>query len=339
MALDNEPFKKHMKRFVTLIVEKLKQEKLFAPQGGPIILAQIENQYNTIQRAFREKGDSYVQWAGKLALSLNGNVSWIMCKHRDTPDPIINTCNGRHYGDTFYGPNKRNKPVLWTENWTVQYRVFCDPPSQRSAEDLAYSVARFFSKTGSIVNYYMYYGGTNFGRTSASFTTTRYYDEGPLDELGLQREPKWGHLKDVYRALSLCKRALFWGVLTTLKLGPDQQAIVWQQPGASACTAFLANNNNRLAQHVNFRGQDIRLPARSISVLPDCKIVVFNTQLVTTQHNSRNFVRSELENKNFNWEMYREVPPVRLGFKFDVPRELFHLTKDTTDNALIPLLV
>ncbi|KAG4192130.1 hypothetical protein ERO13_A07G138250v2 [Gossypium hirsutum] len=190
-----------------------------------------------------------------------------------------------------------------------------------------------------MVNYYMYHGGTNFGRTSASFTTTRYYDEGPLDELGLQREPKWGHLKDVYRALSLCKRALFWGVPTTLKLGPDQQAIVWQQAGASACTAFLANNNNRLAQHVNFRGQDIRLPARSISVLPDCKIVVFNTQLVTTQHNSRNFVRSELENKNFNWEMYREVPPVRLGFKFDVPRELFHLTKDTTDYALIPLLV
>ncbi|TYH31708.1 hypothetical protein ES288_A01G194100v1 [Gossypium darwinii] len=330
---DNEPFKKHMKRFVTLIVDKLKQEKLFAPQGGPIILAQIENEYNTIQRAFREKGDSYVQWAGKLALSLNANVPWIMCKQRDAPDPIINTCNGRHCGDTFYGPNKRNKPALWTENWTAQYRVFGDPPSQRSAEDLAYSVARFFSKNGSMVNYYMYYGGTNFGRTSASFTTTRYYDEGPLDEFGLQREPKWGHLKDVHRALSLCKRALFWGVPTTLKLGPDQQAIVWQQPGTSACAAFLANNNTRLAQHVNFRGQDIRLPARSISVLPDCKTVVFNTQLVTTQHNSRNFVRSEIANKNFNWEMYREVPPVGLGFKFDVPRELFHLTKDTTDYA------
>ncbi|PPD96339.1 hypothetical protein GOBAR_DD06627 [Gossypium barbadense] len=227
---DNEPFKKHMKRFVTMIVDKLKQEKLFAPQGGPIILAQIENEYNTIQRAFREKGDSYVQWAGKLALSLNANVPWIMCKQRDAPDPVINTCNGRHCGDTFYGPNKRNKPALWTENWTAQYRVFGDPPSQRSAEDLAYSVARFFSKNGSMVNYYMYYGGTNFGRTSASFTTTRYYDEAPLDEFGLQREPKWGHLKDVHRALSLCKRALFWGVPTTLKLGPDQQvsnATIW----------------------------------------------------------------------------------------------------------------
>lgn len=29
-----------------------------------------------------------------------------------------------------------------------------------------------------------YYGGTNYGRTSSSFVTTRYYDEAPLDEYG-----------------------------------------------------------------------------------------------------------------------------------------------------------
>jgi len=33
--------------------------------------------------------------------------------------------------------------------------VFGDPPSQRSAEDIAFSVARFFSKNGSLANYYM----------------------------------------------------------------------------------------------------------------------------------------------------------------------------------------
>lgn len=32
----------------------------------------------------------------------------------------INVCNGRHCGDTFSGPNKANKPYLWTENWTAQ---------------------------------------------------------------------------------------------------------------------------------------------------------------------------------------------------------------------------
>jgi hypothetical protein len=32
---------KYMKQFVTLIVNKLKEAKLFASQGGPIILAQV----------------------------------------------------------------------------------------------------------------------------------------------------------------------------------------------------------------------------------------------------------------------------------------------------------
>lgn len=32
----------------------------------------------------------------------------------------ISTCNGRHCGDTFPGPNGPTKPSLWTENWTAQ---------------------------------------------------------------------------------------------------------------------------------------------------------------------------------------------------------------------------
>lgn len=30
-----------MKEYVSNVIEKMKQEKLFAPQGGPIILAQV----------------------------------------------------------------------------------------------------------------------------------------------------------------------------------------------------------------------------------------------------------------------------------------------------------
>ncbi|KAK8263363.1 hypothetical protein E1A91_D12G036900v1 [Gossypium mustelinum] len=330
---DNEPFKMHMKKFVTLVIEKMKQAKLFAPQGGPIIVSQIENEYNTIQLAFRERGDSYVQWAAKMALSLDTKVPWIMCKQKDAPDPIINTCNGRHCGDTFTGPNGPNKPFLWTENWTAQFRVFGDPPSQRSAEDLAFSIIRFCSKNGTLVNYYMYHGGTNFGRTSSSFTTTRYYDEAPLDEFGLIREPKWGHLKDAHRAVNLCKRALFSGSPFVQKLGPDQEARVWEQPGTSLCSAFLTNNNTKKPQALRFRGQDYQLPPRSISILPDCKTEVFNSQMITTHHNSRNIVRSIAANKNFNWEMYREVVPDDPGNKLNEPRELYELTKDTSDYA------
>ncbi|VAH07678.1 unnamed protein product [Triticum turgidum subsp. durum] len=38
---DNEPFKQHMQRFVTQIVNMMKKEGLYYPQGGPIIISQV----------------------------------------------------------------------------------------------------------------------------------------------------------------------------------------------------------------------------------------------------------------------------------------------------------
>ncbi|KAJ6906391.1 hypothetical protein NC652_024238 [Populus alba x Populus x berolinensis] len=38
---DNAPFKHHMEKFVTKIIDMMKEEKLFASQGGPIILSQV----------------------------------------------------------------------------------------------------------------------------------------------------------------------------------------------------------------------------------------------------------------------------------------------------------
>ncbi|XP_015581880.2 beta-galactosidase 13-like [Ricinus communis] len=329
----NEQFMHHMEKFIKMIINKMKEEKLFAPQGGPIILAQIENEYNTVQLAYRDLGHKYVQWAGNMAVGLNVGVPWVMCKQKDAPDPVINTCNGRHCGDTFTGPNRPDKPSLWTENWTAQFRVFGDPPSQRAAEDSAFSVARWFSKNGSLVNYYMYHGGTNFDRTAASFVTTRYYDEAPLDEYGLQRQPKYGHLKDLHRALRLAKKALLWGTPGVQKLGEDQEARFYEQPGSKLCAAFLTNNDSRSGQTVEFRGREYHLPPRSISVLPDCKTVVYNTMTIVSQHNARNFEKSKKANKKLKWEMAPEVIPTQLKVTSKVPMELYGLTKDVTDYA------
>ncbi|KAJ6365332.1 hypothetical protein OIU76_030161 [Salix suchowensis] len=306
---DNAPFKIQMEKFVTMIINKMKEEKLFASQGGPIVLAQIENEYNTVQLAYRNLGVSYVQWAGNMALGAENR----------SPMGHINTCNGRHCGDTFTGPNSPDKPHLWTENWTAQFRVFGDPPSQRSVEDTAFSVARWFSKNGSLVNYYMYHGGTNFGRTAASFKQRSFKElTGLLFPLlaGLQREPKWGHLKDLHRALNLCKKARF-----------------YEQPGTNDCAAFLANNNTKEPETVTFRGEKYYLPAKSISILPDCKTVVYNTMTVVSQHNSRNFVKSRKTDGKLQWEMFSEAIPSNLPVDSRIPRELYNLTKDKTDYA------
>ncbi|CAH9100904.1 unnamed protein product [Cuscuta europaea] len=330
----NEPFMYHMKRFTTMVIDLMKREKLFAPQGGPIILAQIENEYGNVQQAYREEGKKYIKWAADMAVGLYNEIPWIMCKQKDAPNNVISACNGRQCADTFQGPNGADKPSLWTENWTAQYRVFGDPPSQRAAEDIAFSVARFFATGGSLVNYYMYYGGTSFGRTTSSFVTTRYYDEAPLDEFGLKREPKWSHLRDLHRAIKLAKKPILWGNRTVQKLSTDLEIIVYENADMKLCAAFLTNNSTKNTTAVNFRGATYYLPEKSVSILPDCKTVVYNTQTIVSQHNARNFHPSKIA-RNLKWEMFQEPIPTfdQLSIKNQVPRELYSLTKDASDYA------
>lgn len=48
----------------------------------------------------------------------------------------------------------------------------------------------------------------------------------------------------------------------------------------NACAAFLSNHNTLKEATVEFRGAKYYLPPRSISILPDCKTVVYNTRMV-----------------------------------------------------------
>ncbi|KAI6690941.1 hypothetical protein NL676_027769 [Syzygium grande] len=86
---DNEPFKFQMQKFTTMIVNMMKAEKLYASQGGPIILSQIENEYKTVEAAFHEEGPPYVRWAAQMAVGLQTGVPWVMCKQDDAPDPVV----------------------------------------------------------------------------------------------------------------------------------------------------------------------------------------------------------------------------------------------------------
>ncbi|MED6124886.1 beta-galactosidase [Stylosanthes scabra] len=332
----NEAFKMHMEEYVRMIVEMMKENKLFANQGGPIVLAQIENEYNQVQRAYRHNGNEglkYVKWAAQMAVDTHIGVPWIMCKQKDAPDPVINACNGRHCGDVFT-PNKPYKPRVWTENWTVQFREYGDDHHSRSAEDIAFSIARFFSKDGSVFNYYMYHGGTNFGRSAAAFKPAAYYDEAPLDEYGMTKEPKWGHLRDLHRALNLCKKPLLVGKPTIQKLNQFHEITIYEKPGTPICAAFLFNNHTRKAATINFRGKDFYVPGHSITILPDCKNEVFNTYNILAQHSHRTFTRSKLAN-NHKWEVYSETIPTSAHVKSNMtaPPELFSFLKDTSDYA------
>lgn len=299
---DNEPFKTAMQGFTQKIVQMMKSESLFASQGGPIILSQIENEYGPESKAFGAAGTAYVNWAAKMAVGLGTGVPWVMCKEDDAPDPMINACNG-FYCDAFT-PNKPYKPAMWTEAWSGWFTEFGGTVRQRPVEDLAFAVARFIQKGGSFINYYMYHGGTNFGRTAGGpFITTSYDYDAPIDEYGLIREPKYGHLKELHKAIKLCEPALVSADPTITSLGSYQQAHVFSSE-SGGCAAFLANYNPGSFARVMFNNVHYNLPPWSISILPDCRNVVFNTAKVGVQTSQMQMLPAN--SRSLSWETYDE---------------------------------
>ncbi|XP_020214621.1 beta-galactosidase 8 isoform X1 [Cajanus cajan] len=288
---DNEPFKAEMKRFTAKIVDMMKQQNLYTSQGGPIILSQVENEYGNIDAAYGPAAKSYINWAASMATSLYTGVPWVMCQQTDAPDPIINTCNG-FYCDQFT-PNTYAKPKLWTESYTGWFLSFGDAVPHRPVEDIAFAVARFFQWGGTFQNYYMYHGGTNFGRSSGGpFISSSYDYDAPIDEYGIIRQPKWGHLKDVHKAIKLCEEALIATDPTITSLGSNIEAAVYKT--GAVCAAFLANIATSDAT-VTFNGKSYHLPAWSVSILPDCKNVVLNTAKINSASMISSFTAESLK--------------------------------------------
>ncbi|XP_027074931.1 beta-galactosidase 3 [Coffea arabica] len=327
---DNEPFKMYMQRFTEKIVRLMKSENLFESQGGPIILSQIENEYGPQVKVLGAPAHQYMTWAANMAVGLNTGVPWVMCKEEDAPDPVINTCNG-FYCDSFT-PNKPYKPTIWTEAWSGWFTEFGGPVHQRPVQDLAFAVARFIQKGGSFLNYYMYHGGTNFGRSAGGpFIATSYDYDAPLDEYGLIRQPKYGHLKELHRAIKLSERALVSADPTVTSLGNLQQAHVFSSE-AGDCAAFLANYDTNSAARVMFNNMHYSLPPWSISILPDCRNVVFNTAKVGVQTSHMEMQPSNSE--MFSWETFNEdLTSSDDSLTFTAPGllEQINVTRDTTD--------
>ncbi|KAF6173682.1 hypothetical protein GIB67_000584 [Kingdonia uniflora] len=182
---------------------------------------------------------------------------------------------------------------------------------QWPVQDLAYAVARLIQKGGSFVNYYMYHRGTNYGRTVGGpfITTTCEYD-APLDEYGLIRQPKYGQLIELHRAIKLCEKSLVSTDPVVTSLGSYQQVldISFSKYNISrsikcehligdycnvprdvralmslrhahvfslkegGCVAFLVNHNPESAKVV-YNNKHYNLPPWSISILPDCEKV------------------------------------------------------------------
>ncbi|PWA55287.1 D-galactoside/L-rhamnose binding SUEL lectin domain-containing protein [Artemisia annua] len=337
LRTDNEPYKAEMKRFTAKIVSMLKDENLYASQGGPIILSQIENEYGNIDKDYGSAAQSYIKWAASMATSLNTGVPWVMCQQSDAPASVINTCNG-FYCDGFT-PNSKNKPSMWTENWTGWFLAFGGAVPYRPVEDIAFAVARFYQRGGTFQNYYMYHGGTNFGRTTGGpFISTSYDYDAPLDEYGQLRQPKWGHLRDLHKAIKLCEEAMVATDPKNTSLGHNLEAVVYKT--SSTCAAFLANIDTKNDATVNYNGNSYHLPAWSVSILPDCKNVVYNTAKINSMATIRTFVPtsvgdefSDSKSISSDWSYVSEPIGISSNNAFDRPGllEQINTTADQSD--------
>nr|VDD45078.1 unnamed protein product [Brassica oleracea] len=276
----NKAFMDEIQNFTTMIVDMVMKEKLFASQGGPIILAQIENEYGNIMGPYGEAGESYIKLCANMAQALNVGVPWIICQQNYAPQPMLNTCNG-FYCDNFT-PNNLNTPKMWTENWTGWFKQWGGKNPHRTTEDVAFSVARFFQRGGTFNNYYMYHRGTNFDRSAGGpYITTSYDYDAPLDEYGNLNQPKYGHLKQLHDVLHSMEKTLTYGNISTIDFGNSASATIYTTQEGYSC--FFGNGNENSDATISFRGESYVVPAWSVTILPDCKTEAYNTAKITTQ--------------------------------------------------------
>ncbi|KAK9697359.1 hypothetical protein RND81_08G032500 [Saponaria officinalis] len=278
----NKVFMDEMQNFTTLIIDMVKEEKLFASQGGPIILAQIENEYGNVMEPYGDAGKAYIDWCANMAVSQNIGVPWIMCQQSDAPQPMINTCNGFYCHD--FTPNNPNSPKIWTENWTGWFTNWGGKLPHRTAEDVAYAVTRFFQTGGTVQNYYMKLGPQFLGPCAAAlpeWAKSRPCYDAPLDEYGNLNQPKWGHLEQLHSVLHSFEKILTYGDVTSTEMGNSVNVTKYSYKNLSTC--FISNDNTTNDATVLLEGHNVIVPAWSVSILANCKNEVYSTAKVNTQ--------------------------------------------------------
>lgn len=319
----NEPFMREMGRWVRHVTNLMRP--YFAPNGGPIIAAQIENEYALIAGTYGEDGERYKQWAADLGQSLGLGIPWIMCF--GGAKGAIETINGfyghpqieRHFAE------HPDQPALWTEDWPGWYDTWGRPHHRRPTRDVLYAVARFFAAGGTGVNHYMWHGGTNFGREAMYLQTTSYDYDAPLDEFGLPTAKA--------RALGRLHQVLHKYAYALLQ---DERPVPFVI-GENRCAYdygplnFLCNDDPNQGADLLWEGQTYHLPPQSVTIFAEGGPVLNTADPAFADDAARQMVPVSDEPLAFAWRP--EPLPVDRpsGLTVAEPVEQLALTRDESD--------
>jgi beta-galactosidase len=327
----NQPFMDEMERWVTQVTGYL--HALFASNGGPIILLQLENEYNLIAAQYGAEGQQYLQWASDLAHRLDLGIPSIMCVGATSGS--LETINGFYGHAQIQAHRERNpnQPAIWTEDWSGWYDTYSHAHHIRTTEDCAYAVARFIAAGGTGVNYYMWHGGTNFERSTMYLQTTSYDFNAPLNEYGLpttksQHLAQLNALLHTYADLLIAQEHIEEQVL-----GEHLRAYIYAQDQSELI--FLCNDALQ-DTHIPFAGLHFALPARSVSLISHGQLLL-NTATINTEQ-VIHYQRTLHPDLITDWNWYSEPLPTEwpLALQTDrrvasAPIEQLLLTHDRTD--------
>lgn len=321
----NEPFIKETERWLHFLTNKI--HPYLASKGGPIIICEIENEYDA--EAFGDFENKYSNWYINLAKELDLQVP-LMCTQE-----IEGGFNSIHSSECIdlYRWREENAdiPPFWSEAWPGWYNTFGSPYWMRKPEQMAYWISKFYAIGGTGVTLYPYYGGTFFAREGMYLQTPRYWASPPLDEYG-DATTMGKHLGAMFNKLKEYEDIL-------LNNNVPQPQI----HGGRCFSIDYGNGNKKLTFIVNdgIVTEKILKGNKEYEVAPFSTIIVyrdsvqFNSAIVASEDEvNREFITSTTVLEN--WQGFTEPLPADRAennktYISKLPIEQLRLTKDKTD--------
>ena len=338
----NAAWEFEMERFVTRLTQIT--ENYLARNGGPIILAQIENEFGTPNYM------DYVNWCGELVSKLDLEIPWVMCNGFSAND-TINTCNGndcQNYANT-HSQNYPGQPMGWTEDkgWFQDWSTLNQGWANRTPEDMAFAILAWFARGGSHHNYYMWYGGNHMGRWAGSGIANQYAYSVNMHSDLLPNEPKKTHLMRLHKLIADYSAVLLRSkiqVSNSIKLmhydnktkqfvnGTLQMAFVYDN---SAGHIVFVQNSASVELVVKYNHMKLLMQPTSIIVLDKMNSILFDSSKVdsTGLHTKRVFTKDGIDINPFS--VWKEVIGMGESTKSltvaPYPLEQLWVTQDETE--------
>jgi beta-galactosidase len=327
----NKPYTDRVEAYFERLAEVIKPR--LASTGGPVILVQVENEYDAVSKRYGEAGQEYLRWLVELAKRVGlAGVPITMCQ--GGVEGVIQTSNGHSFPQWVMDAIRKTHPgtpLLWSEFYPSWYRVWGgEIEAARGGPAMAAAILDFISRGGSGWNYYPWQGGTNFGRNSMYLQTPTYDWFAPLDEYGSVTE-SGAYLGRFHAMLQEHSATLLEGDRTE-HVENGERTIVWQH----------GSSELRLVQEIPAQPVNGGQPGRS---RPDTKLLDTDGKTLfdlnqTPGSFAYSFSTAEWkplhpeQSAPLVWQTWQEPLPAQRSDKGIVsllPVEQLSLTKDGTD--------